>query len=145
MSCRSSYSRAMQDRRRLLLRVFLIAGGTLVAIPVSFYLPVLVAMVIRGLPGGTGPSVYSGAMWGGYCCGSLLVLMTGFIGFHNTIRAIIAYINAEPTDACLRCQYPLRNLPADSITCPECGFVIPSTSERRSRAAKEDKHEGDTP
>ena len=127
----------MQDRGRLLLRVFLLAGGTLVAIPASFYLPVLVAMVIRGLQGGTGPTGYDGVLWGGYCCGSLLVVMTGFIGFHHTIRALIEYINSEPMDVCLRCQYPLRNLPADSITCPECGFVIPNTPERRRLKARQ--------
>ncbi|MEO0475699.1 MAG: hypothetical protein AAF085_07000 [Planctomycetota bacterium] len=63
------------------------------------------------------------------------MVLVGFIGLHNTIRALLAYINYEPTDACLQCGYSLRNLPPDSITCPECGFVIPNTAERRKQRA----------
>ncbi|MEO0475698.1 MAG: hypothetical protein AAF085_06995 [Planctomycetota bacterium] len=44
----------MQDKRRLLRKVYLTAGGTLVAILASFYLPVVVAMMIRGFQGGPG-------------------------------------------------------------------------------------------
>lgn len=132
----------MQERRRLLRKVYLVAGGTLVAILASFYLPVVIAMLIRGFQGGTGPSGYSGVMWGGYCCGSGLVVLVGFIGLHNTIRALMAYINYEPTEACLQCGYSLRNLPPDSITCPECGFVIPNTPERRRLRASQSDMEG---
>jgi len=125
----------MLTKQQFLLRCALYVGGTLVAMAIAFVLPVAIANLILFFRGDPGPHDFNGLLLSSYCFGFVFVLIAGLAGLHITLRFILSYLNADTSGYCLRCNYPLKNLPTSSITCPECGFVILSSDTRRAGSA----------